>query len=208
MSFNTFNAARALRGAFAVAALSAAALLTGCATAYVDTAIKEVSVADLKKVAQPKPVQLTFEFTTKGAPNARATEFLKAAVSDQIKASGLFSSVETTPATNLGVLNVKLDNVPITKDAAAQGFVTGLTFGLAGSTVTDGYVCTVQYLPAGQGQIISATARHAIHTALGNSSPPPSAKKSANMEDAVKTMTREILSNALRDLAANPAFNN
>lgn len=189
------------------ATLSASTLLTGCASFYVDTATKEVPVAELKKVEQPKPVQLSFEFLSKGAPNARATEFLKDSVTQQIKASGLFSSVETAPAPNVSVLNVKLDNVPITKDAASQGFVTGLTFGLAGSTVSDGYVCTLQYLPAGQGQIITATARHAIHTTLGNSNPPPTAKKSADMETAVKTMTHEVLSTALRDLAANPSFN-
>ena len=89
----------------------------------------------------------------------------------------------------------------------SKGFVTGLTFGLAGSAVTDGYVCTVQYLPAGQDKVITATAKHAIHTTLGNASPPPNARKSADMAEAVKTMTHEILSNALRDLAANPLFN-
>jgi hypothetical protein len=201
------NQIRAARGLFAVAALAAAALLTGCGTFYVDTAIKEVSVADMKKVAAPKPVQLTFQFQTKGAANARGTEFLKDAVTSQVQASGLFSSVESTPATSLSVLSVKLDNIPLTQNAASQGFVTGLTFGLAGSAVTDGYICTVQYLPAGQSQVITATAKHAIHTTLGNANPPANAKKSADMTEAVRTMTREILSNALHDLAANPAFN-
>jgi hypothetical protein len=210
MTFTCNTATRTLRGALAIAALSASTLLTGCASFYVDTAIKDVPVADMKKVAHPKPVQLTFEFATKGAPNARATTFLKDSVTEQVKASGLFSTVESAPATDLGVLNVKLDNVPITTDAVAQGFVTGLTFGLAGSAVTDGYICTVQYLPAGAAadQIITTTARHAIHTTLGNASAPATAKPTANMEAAVKTMTHEVLSNALRDLAANPAFSN
>jgi outer membrane murein-binding lipoprotein Lpp len=38
------------------ATLSASTLLTGCASFYVDTATKEVPVAELKKVEQPKPI--------------------------------------------------------------------------------------------------------------------------------------------------------
>jgi hypothetical protein len=201
------SAARILRRVLIAAALSGSALLTGCASVYVDTATKEIPIAEMKKVAQPKPVQLTFEFQTKGSPNARVTDYLKDTVTSQIKASGLFSSVESAPANNLSVLSVKLDNIPLTDNPAAKGFVTGLTFGLAGTAVTDGYVCTLQYLPSGQDKIITATARHAIHTTLGNASPPPTAKKSADMGEAVKTMTHEVLSTALRDLAANPSFN-
>jgi hypothetical protein len=207
MSNAPHSVARILRGLLIAATLSGSALLTGCASVYVDTATKEIPVAEMKKVAQPKPVQLTFEFQTKGAPNPRATDFLKEAVSTQIKASGLFASVEAAPASNLSVLSVKLDNIPLTDNPAAKGFVTGLTFGLAGTAVTDGYVCTLQYLPAGQDKIITATAKHAIHTTIGNASPPPTAKKSADMGEAVKTMTHEILSTALSDLAANPSFN-
>jgi hypothetical protein len=207
MSLQRPFAARILRSLLIAATLSAAALLTGCASTYVDTATKEIPVSEMKKVAQPKPVQLSFEFQTKGAANSRATDFLKDAVTDQIKASGLFASVETAPAPNLSVLSVKLDNIPLTGDAAAQGFVTGLTFGLAGTAVTDGYVCTLQYLPGGQDKVITVSAKHAIHTTLGNASPPPNARKSADMGTAVKTMTHEVLSTALRDLAANPSFN-
>ena len=47
MSFNNISATQSLRGLFAVAALAAAALLTGCASTYVDTATKEVPVADM-----------------------------------------------------------------------------------------------------------------------------------------------------------------
>jgi hypothetical protein len=180
--------------------------LTGCASTYVDTATKEVPVQEFKKNAQPKPVQLSFDFQTNGAPNATATTFLKDKVTEQIKASGLFSSVELTPVAGANMLSVTINNIPITKDAAAQGFVTGLTFGLAGSAVTDGYVSTMRYLPVGQTEFIVTTAKHAIHTTLGNASPPAGAKKSADGPDAIFTMTREIISNNLRDLAANPNF--
>ncbi len=63
--------------------------LTGCASFYVDTATKEIPAAAYKKPAEPHPVQLVFEFQTKGVTNARATEYLSAQVKDQIKGSGL-----------------------------------------------------------------------------------------------------------------------
>lgn len=188
-------------------ALTGAALLTGCASVYVDTATKEVPVSQMKKVADPKPVQLVFEFQTKGAPNPRVTAMLKDVVNKEVKETGLFSSVATDPTPNIGLLNVTLNNVPITEDAASKGFVTGLTFGLAGSAVTDGYICTVSYLPPGQTTPIVKTARHAIHTTLGNANPPAGAKKAASPLEAANQMTREVLSNALKDLSYDSAFN-
>ena len=119
------------------AMLAGAALLTGCASSYVDTATREVPVTEYKKLAQPKQVKVNFEFQTKGVPNGRATDFLKAQVNEQLLSSGLF-----TPAPadgNADTLNVVLNNVPVDgQNPAMSGLVSGLIFGLAGSTVTDG----------------------------------------------------------------------
>lgn len=196
-----------IRRLVALAAVAGSALLTGCANMYVDTATKEIPVAQMKKVAQPKPVQLAFEFQTTGAPNAGATAFLKDAVSSQVAESGLFAATPGSAGTPAAMLTIKLNNVPLTDNAAAKGFVTGLTFGLAGSAVTDGYECTLTYLPAGQAQPIVKTARHAIHTTIGNASPPAGAGKAMDPQAAVKAMTRDVVSNALRDLSLDPHFN-
>jgi len=179
--------------------------LTGCASVYVDTATKEVPDAEIKRPATALPTALFFDFQTNGAPNAAAAKFLKDQVTTQVEKSGLFK-LEPSAGGNTAMLNITLNNVPITKDAAQQGFVTGLTFGLAGSAVTDGYICTVSYLPPDGGAKLMSTARHAIHTTLGNAQAPANAVKSANTEEAVRTMTRQIIANALRDLSANPQF--
>ena len=192
---------------FAVCLLAGSSLLTGCASIYVDTATKEVPVSELKKPASPQPVQLVFEFQNQGMPVPRATEFLQAAVKTQVAKSGLFSAVETQPAAGMPILNISLNNIPLTK-GNASGFVTGLTFGAVGTAVTDGYVCTVSYLPAGSSKPIVKTARHAIHTTVGNAEPPAGAQKSANIGDAVLQMTHEVLSNALRDLSQDSGFGN
>ncbi|MBT9506228.1 MAG: hypothetical protein IV109_06510 [Rhodoferax sp.] len=182
-------------------------LITGCATHYVDTALKDVPPEKVIKVQSPKPVQFLFEFQTKGATNARATEQLKIKATELVQRSALFSQVGSAPVASGSVLNIVVNNVLLTDDAAAKGFVTGLTFGLAGSTVTDGYICTIDYLPGGAAPKISKTVRHAIHTSLGSAGAPVNAPKSASIQEAVETMLRQIISNGLNNLASDPSFN-
>lgn len=150
-------------------------------------------------------MQLSFEFQSNGAPNAQATALLRGQVSDQVLASGLFSSVVADGKS--AMLNVAVNNLPADTAAAAKGFVTGLTFGLAGNVVTDYYECKITYLPAGQSTPVVTTARHAIHTKLGAAGDPANAVKSASVEDAVRTMTRQIVSNALNALSQQPVLN-
>lgn len=195
---------RLIRAIVLSAGLAAAALTTGCASMYVDTATKEVPVADMKKPAQLKPTQVVFEFKTRGAPNARATQQLTDAVTKQVAESGLFAPAA---ATGSAMLNVSLDNIRLGDDPTSKAFVTGLTFGLAGTAVTDGYICTVTYLAPGQSVPVVKKATHAIHATIGNASAPAGAGPKVDMLTAVNTMTRDIVSNALRDLSLDPAFN-
>ena len=82
----------------------------------------------------------------------------------------------------------------------------GLTFGLAGSKVTDGYVCQVSYSRGAGTAPIVKQARHAIHTTLGASAAPGNAVKADSPDAAVTLMTRQVISQALRDLALDAAF--
>lgn len=180
--------------------------LTGCASYYLDTATKEIPVEAYKKPVAPKPVQVVFEFQTKGVANATATKYLSAQVVDQVKGSGLFSEVKDTPVADGALLNVVVNNVPLTDDAFSKGFVTGLTFGLAGSQVSDGYICTLKYLPSSQAPSISKTARHAIHTVMGAKGEPANGTKMESIDTAVKTMARQIVSTALDELSRDSEF--
>ncbi len=181
-------------------------LMTGCASFYVDTATRDVPASELKPVAQAAPVQLLFEFQTKGVQNSRATDHLRSQVFDQVKASGLFSAVEDKPVANGAILSLKLNNVPLSDDAFGKGFVTGLTFGLAGNQVTDGYVCTIEYLAPNQKAPIVKTARHAIHTVMGAKEAPANGVRAETIEEAVRTMTRQIVGTSLKDLSFDPDF--
>ena len=195
-----------LRRSSIVAFAGLSIALTGCANFYVDSATKEVPVSSYRKPESPPPVQVLFEFQTKGVPNAAVTSHLKAQVIQKVRDSGLFSRVEEGPVQGGGLLSVKLNNVPLTDDAFSKGFVTGLTFGLAGSKVSDGYICTVSYLDDGQSVSVTKSARHAIHTTLGLAASPGDAVKVASIDEAVIKMTSQILSTVLNDLSQDPAF--
>ena len=191
-----------LRAAFVAGLLA----LTGCATHYLDGAVKDVPAGEFARPAQPKPVQVVIEFQTNGTPNARATEHVKPMVMDSIKSTALFSDAQDKPVAGGGLLSVKINNVALTDDAFKKGFMTGLTLGAAGSTVTDGYLCTVSYMAPGATAPVVKTSKHAIHTALGSSGAPPNGIKVDKIDDAVRTMVRQITGVALRDLSRDPAF--
>ena len=186
--------------------LLAAAALTGCANFYVDINTKEVAASQYKRSEPIHPVQVLFEFQTKGVANANATAFLKARVLEQIKTSGIFSEVSESPAAGGALLGITLNNVPLSDDAFSKGFVTGLTFGLAGSKVSDGYVCTARYSAGANATPIVKQARHAIHTTLGASAAPSDGVKAASIDEAVTLMTRQIVSNVLNDVTQSPDF--
>ncbi len=190
----------------AIMCVVAAIMLSGCSvTAYVDDGLAELKPEEKVAAANPKPVQLLFEFQTKGVGNGQATDFVKTEVSAAVQNSGLFSQFGAAPVSDGSLLHIVINNVPLTDDAYAKGFATGLTLGLAGNTVTDGYICTVDYMAGGTRKIQQVT-RTAIHGNLGAKQAPPHAEKVASLEVAIKTVTRRMVSHALNDLARNPEF--
>ena len=195
-----------LRRLAVLALTTALAMLGGCASYYVDGNTRDVANTQYKAPAAKRPVQLLFEFQTKGVPNARATELLKPKIRAQVESSGLFAGVSEMPAADGALLGVTLNNVPLSDDAFSKGFMTGLTFGLAGSQVSDGYICTARYTSSNGTAPATHLARHAIHTTMGATSSPGNAVKAENIDSAVSTMTRQVLSNVLNDLSQDPAF--
>ena len=195
-------ARRAALGMF----LATTALLGGCASAYLDGSTKEVAAAQFKKPASPAPVQVLFDFQTKGVANAQATAFLRDHVIAQVKSSGLFSEVGSAAVPNGAMLSITLNNVPMSDDAFSKGFVTGLTFGLAGSQVSDGYVCTAAYRVGNGAAAVTKQARHAIHTTVGAAATPGNSTKMPDHKEAVIQMTTQVLSNVLNDISQDSNF--
>ncbi|MCY4745805.1 hypothetical protein NYO99_12550 [Pelomonas sp. UHG3] len=186
--------------------LTTTALLGGCASAYLDGSTKEIPAAQFKKPASPAPVQVLFDFQTKGVANAHATALLRDRVIAQVKASGLFSDASTNATPNGAVLSITVNNVPLTDDAFSKGFVTGLTFGLAGSQVSDGYVCTATYRASNNAAPLTKQARHAIHTTMGAAATPGNATKMPDHQEAAFQMTTQVVSNLLNHLSHDANF--
>ncbi len=194
-------------GALVIAALALGAS-SGCVSLYVDNGLRDVQPSEYQRPQVPQPVQLLFSFKTKGTANTRATNALKQQVGDTVTASGLFASVSSEPLAGGALLSITIDNVPVTSegDAMAKGFGTGLTLGLVGSEVTDGYVCTVDYQAGPSAPHLTEVAHHAIHATVGAHGAPANSTKAASADVAVKTMARQVVGNALKTLAADPQF--
>ena len=178
--------------------------LTGCLSmkSYVDPALPVVVKADLPAVNTPAPVQILFEFRTKGNVNAAATAEIKPRVVAAVAESGLFATINDATHEG-GVLNVVIDNVPLTDNAAAKGFGTGLTLGLAGSMVTDGYVCTATYTR--NGTATAVTVRHALHSTIGNHAGPANLQP-MEPQAAIHKVMDQLVWNSLKQLADQHAF--
>lgn len=178
--------------------LALAAALPGCLSVqtYIDPGLPNLRAEELRATGAPQPVQMQFEFRTKGAPNARATELTKPMVLDAVRSTALFSDVAEAPVAGGRTLTIVIDNVPITKDAAARGFTIGLTFGLAGDTVTDGYVCTATYAAPGAAPTRKEV-NHALHTTIGRAEGPPGLTP-MKPNDALPIIVRQMTLNALQ----------
>lgn len=194
----------ALRGA---ALLSSVALLSGCLSmkSYVDPALPVVTKGEIVAPATPQPVQVAFEFRTKGSANADATAQLQPRLVAAAAESGLFSKVSSTADdTNAGLLTVVIDNVePEGQNAGAKGFGTGLTLGAVGSMVTDGYTCKASYVRGGR--TTSVELQHALHTTIGNKAGPEGLTPMTPQE-AVNQVIDQLIWNSLDNLADKGAF--
>jgi hypothetical protein len=196
-----------LKQRFTLASLLAvSALLTGCANFYVDNGLRDADHARFAKPSAPQSAQLFFEFQTKGSPNGQATQRLKGQVTDLVRQSGLFSEIKDVAAPGTGSLQITINNIPLDNNAAAKGFMTGLTLGLAGSTVGDGYTCDLQYKRSEASAMIEAKANHAIYTSLGATGGPDAATKVGNIGEAVTTMVRQCVKSLLQKLSDNSSF--
>lgn len=181
------------------------------AASFVGTELSDLKPEQKVVVAQPQPVQLLFQFKTKGAPNLQATKQVKADVVSTVKASGLFSEISDEPTANGAVLSIVIDDVVApgeTTDAATKGAITGATLFIAGSTVREHYACSIDYMASPTAPKISRTAAHSIVFQIGliNSTPTDAVKVEGGLKGAVSVMVRQIVSNPLNALASDPGF--
>ncbi|HAT32916.1 MAG TPA: hypothetical protein DCW29_19330 [Janthinobacterium sp.] len=181
--------------------IAAGLLATGCVSMkqYVDPTLPKVTIADLTPSEPKQTVQLFFEYQTNAAMNAKATEAVRPMVLDSLKKSNLFSDVVMAPASAERKLFITINNFPVTKDAASKGFMTGLTFGMSGTMVTDGFQMNAAYDTPGQTEV-KHTYQHALHTTIGNADGPANLVPAAKGE-AIPQIMNDMVLNLLKDMS-------
>jgi hypothetical protein len=184
-----------------VLAVVVGAPLVGCLSAksYVDPALPAVEKHDLTAAKDRAPVQLLFEFQTKGEPNGAVTKAMTPRVLEVAKASELFSEVSADSVSNGRKLLITINNVADTDSAVGKGIGAGATLGLAGTMVTDRYVCDAQLLAPGKPPV-RFSYRHAIHTTIGNKEGPPNLV-AYRTQEAAHIVIDQLVWSALRDIS-------
>ena len=195
-----------LRGWLAVVGVVVVSIaLTGCITvkSYVDPTLPVLAQGQLPKIQKPQPATVLFEFRTKGNANARATNSIRPKVMAALADSRMFGTLSETAGADNGLLRVVIDDQADTSNAAAKGFGTGLTLGLAGSLVTDVYVCTTSYTVGGK--TVETTVQHALHSTIGNHGV-PQGMTAVKPQEAIDQIVNQLVWHALQQLDQEHAF--
>lgn len=185
-----------------VAALLVLMVVTGgCLSvkAYVDPQLPKVSYADLLTRRDQRPVALMVEFHRNGEPATLGASTARKEVRAVVEKSKLFSSLLDKPRDDVDRLEIVLDNVGDTGDAAGKGALTGVTFGAKGSQVTDGYIFTATFRAVGK-QAVTKVYRHAIHSTIGNAQGPPGLVAEESIRAAFNKVVEGLVLNLLLEL--------
>ena len=173
-------------------------VMTGCVSSYVVPLLPHVTYEELLAARSARPVVLTVEFQRNGAPHRGANASVRERVTKVLTTSKVFSVISVERLENADELKIVLNNVADLGDAAGKGALTGLTFGAAGSTVTDGYVMTATFTRAGQPPV-EKVYRHALLSTVGSAKGPEGLKPMGVM-DAFDQVVQDLVLNLILDL--------
>lgn len=190
-----------MRPRVAAALLVLMVVTGGCLSikAYVDPQLPKVGYADLLTRRDRRPVALTMEFHRNGKPATLGASTAREEVRAVVEKSKLFSSLLDKPRDDVDRLEIVLDSIGDTGDAAGKGALTGVTFGAKGSEVTDGYIFTATFRPVGK-QGVTKIYRHAIHSTIGNAQGPPGLVAEESLRAAFNKVVEGLVLNLLLEL--------
>lgn len=182
--------------ALAVIVLSGS-MLAGCISpkSFVDPSVQKVSYDDLTKRVEPLKLKLSVEFQRNGQPYPRVNSVLKDNSERVLRGTGVIVPANDDAA---GEVKITVNNIADVGAAAAKGFGTGLTFGLAGSTVMDAYEMTITITANGKTASRSAI-KHALYTAIGNTTL-PAGVETVPPNVAFERVLEQMILRALQDL--------
>jgi hypothetical protein len=183
-----------------VAVLSLTLLaLQGCFAlhaSYVDPQFHHASYGDLQRSPAPYVMAVEVQFERNGQLKPAAVAEVRSDIERTLRSSGIVVPYEGRGAAD-GQITVTLNNVTNMTADMAKGFGTGLTWGLVGSTVTDGYImtCTLTQADATTG----GEYKHAILTTQGIKGAPDGMTK-VSLPAAVNQVIDDMVLNFLADM--------
>lgn len=172
-------------------------LISGCISpkSFTDPQVPPISFDAVERQAEPLRLRHFVEFQRNGASYPAAHATLNAIVERTLRGSSVILPAEDGLD---GEIRVTVNNIGDLGDAAARGFGTGLTFGVVGSTVVDGYEMSALLNARGRTASRSGV-RHSIYTAIGNTSLPPGAELTT-LDLAFQKVVESMLLRVLRDM--------
>lgn len=189
-----FRRVSRLSGAFLMALL-----IGGCASSYVDPKYQDVAMTDIQAPSARHRLRLRVEFQTNGTPNERAAKYFHERVEAILQKTGVVELVKAEDTAAAEELTLMLNNVGDVNDAMRKGFGTGLTFGLVGTMVTDGYILQASYVPGNGKSKVQHQYEHAIYTTIGNAEGPKGLKAMSTVQ-AFDKVVEDMLMVFFRDL--------
>ncbi len=164
---------------------------------YVDPSYGKVQYSDIVKPAQPYKLKLNVEFQRNGQHLPQVDSAIMRQVDRVIRATG-FAIPVTDGEAGSDEISIVLNNIADIAQAKKKGYVTGSTFYLKGSVVTDYYEMQASATIAGK-IITKSGYKHAIHTTIGLAKGPKGVP-SMTAAEAVDKVVEELILNFLGDL--------
>lgn len=183
-----------------VAAPLCALLLAGCVSTetFLDPAASPLAYSEIRKSAAPPRLRVTAEFQRNGTPRPDVDGTLRIHAMQALARSGAMLPVVDGGE---GEIRIVVNNVADLGDAVGRGVLTGVTLGLAGTTLVDRYEASATV--TWRGKTFHATARQALHTTIGRVDLPAGAQtlaSDAGFARVVEQLTLRLLRDLQRDL--------
>jgi len=171
--------------------------LGGCVSpkAYVDPKYAGTSYSEIKRVEKQYNANIDVEFQRNGSHYSAADSELRANVERIFRASGV---VVPSPGSSDMSIKVVCNNIADISGAAMKGFGTGLTFGAAGTAVTDFYQITIE-LKRGD-EVVSKTYDHDIHTTVGNKAAPVQGVTPTTLANAFSGVVEDVVLQFVKEM--------
>lgn len=174
-------------------------VLGGCISSksYIDPKYSGIDYSEIKSVKSQYGARIDIEFQRNGEHLAAVDSELRSNVERIFRASGVVLPSDE------GDLSIKIicNNIADLAAARAKGFGTGLTFGAAGTAVTDFYQVTIEFKNGDE--VVVKNYEHAIHTTIGNKAAPVQGVEPTSLGNAFSGVVEDVILQFLKEMQAN-----